>query len=336
MSKYSNPWDKLEKPLDGNSYTIRRVSEDIEWDIFWAIDYAANKLLIMEFNSSIDITDRLPKLRGLNIEISPSPSQNKHIIVVKLLESGNSDIFSHLCSDIIHAVNQVETEEGAVKTFLMRTWRWHRMLASGGKYQKLSPDEQKGLIAEFYILEQILFPIIGIDASVRTWKGPLDALHDFEIDEVHLEAKARKASPDPKISISSPGQLDSSGVTKLYLHVSEINEQIGSNKDSFTVIEVAEKIKSKIIAHSPVSLDMYLEKLFSAGLDVTDDYSEEQWQFGEHDLYEVTDGFPRITLDMCSDGITELTYRLLVNKCKKFKVNVEDFRKEISADEPSS
>lgn len=80
---------------------------------------------------------------------------------------------------------------------------------------------------------------------------------------------------------------------------------------------------------------MYLEKLYSAGLDLNDDYSEERWQFGDHDLYEVTEGFPRITLDMCPDGVIDLEYRLLVKKCKKFKVNIKDFWKEISVDEVS-
>ncbi len=333
MIKLNNPWSGMELPLYEASLTSRRVSEIISWDIFWAIDFAQNKLMIMEFNDSIDISGKLPQLRGLDIELFPQPQRKKTILAIRLLENNNSDIFHQLCLDIISATEKVETEKGAVQSFLMRTWRWHRMLERGGVYPKLSREEQKGLIAELYVLERILFALIGISHSIKAWVGPLGAPKDFAIGNICLEAKAKRSPTIAKVTISSANQLDTSDIRKLYLHVSEVEEQAHPDSEGFTIVDQAKNIQNKIMAEAPLMLDMYIEKLQAVGLDFEDDYSEYFWMLGKHELYEVLDNFPRVVPSMLSEGVVELGYAITLDECERFKVGIHSLRKEINKDD---
>ena len=63
---------------------------------------------------------------------------------------------------------------------LSRTWRWHHLLR-GGRGTLLSPEEQKGLLGELFVLERLLLPRMDASSAVTAWRGPLGAPKDFEI-----------------------------------------------------------------------------------------------------------------------------------------------------------
>ena len=74
---------------------------------------------------------------------------------------------------------------------LSRTWRWHHLLR-GGRGTLLSPEEQKGLLGELFVLERLLLPRMDASSAVTAWRGPLGAPKDFEAARVAIEAKARR------------------------------------------------------------------------------------------------------------------------------------------------
>lgn len=331
--KLVNPWQNLEVPSDKVNLTSRRVNAESPWDIFWAIDSMRNRLLLMEFSSSIDISGKLPNLRGIDVKVLSETSTESNILLVCLLESENSDIFHQLCLDIISAAEQAETEKGAVQSFLMRTWRWHKMLERGGNYAILSYEEQKGLIAELFALESILFPILGFDLAVKAWQGPLGAIKDFEIGSNSIEVKAKKSPTIPEIRISSAYQLDTTDIENLFLSVVEVIKQSGIGKDTFTIIEFVDRIISMIGDESPASLDMLLQKIIAAGLDLEDDYSDYLWSIGNHTLYLVSDNFPKIIPSSYARGVKNVNYTVVLDECEKFIVTIEDIRNEVKQNE---
>lgn len=329
-NKAANPWQNLDVPSDKVNLTSRRVSADSPWDIFWAIDSLRSKLLLLEFSSSIDVSGKLPNLRGIDVKMLQQASPESNILLVGLLESENSDIFHQLCLDIISATEQAETEEGAVQSFLMRTWRWHKMLERGGNYGKLSYEELKGLIAELHTLESILFPLLGIDSTVRAWQGPLGAIKDFEIGSNSIEVKAKKSPTIPEIRISSAYQLDTTDIENLFLSVVEVIEQSGAGKDTFTIVEFVSKIISVIGEESPVSLDIFMQKIAIAGLDLEDDYSDYIWSIGNHALYEVSEDFPKIIPSSYERGVKSVNYIIQLDECEKFIATIEDLRNKVN------
>ena len=92
-----------------------------------------------------------------------------------LLDSTQRDIFQTLCEDIISAAaRRPKSEAGAVSAALSRTWRWHHLLR-GGRGTLLSPEEQKGLLGELFVLERLLLPRMDASSAVTAWRGPLAA-----------------------------------------------------------------------------------------------------------------------------------------------------------------
>ena len=148
---------------------------------------------------------------------------NNRILVLRLLEAGQQDIFATLCHDIVSVASGATTEREAVGVAVTRTWRWHRLLR-GGASGKLSREEQMGLMGELLVLERVLLPVLGPPGAVMAWTGPFDSPKDFEIGPVHLESKARRSGAAPTVSISSEDQLDASASDALFLHVLELSQ----------------------------------------------------------------------------------------------------------------
>ena len=145
------------------------------------------------------VTSRCPYL-------TPDESDTQ-LLALKLLDSNQRDIFQTLCLDIISTAAQADSEAEAVSAALMRTWRWHHLLRVG-RGTLLSPEEQKGLLGELFVLERLLLPRMDASSAVTAWRGPLGAPKDFEIARVAIEAKTRRGGATPSLSITSESQLD--------------------------------------------------------------------------------------------------------------------------------
>ena len=164
------------------------VDANLPWDFFWARGLDGRVLLTLSHATGSAPTTTLPRLRDIEVTLSPPDD-------FKLLDSNQRDIFQTLCRDIISAAAQVESEAEAVSAALMRTWRWHHLLR-GGRGTLLSPEEQRGLLGELFVLERLLLPRIDASSAVTAWRGPLGAPKDFEIarEPHHLSQSRRRAS----------------------------------------------------------------------------------------------------------------------------------------------
>lgn len=69
----------------------------------------------------------------------------------------------------------------------------------------LSPEEQRGLLGELIVLENLLDN--GTASLVGGWLGPSGSLHDFETDDWHIEVKT-SIKANPTASIHPLSQLD--------------------------------------------------------------------------------------------------------------------------------
>ena len=104
------------------------------------------------------------------------------------------------------------------------TWRWHHLLR-GGRGTLLSPEEQKGLLGELFVLERLLLPSMDASSAVTAWRGPLGAPKDFEIARVAVEAKTHCwCCHTVSLNHICSSQLDERGVDSLFLHVVELDE----------------------------------------------------------------------------------------------------------------
>nr|WP_067292176.1 PD-(D/E)XK motif protein [Marinobacterium profundum] len=328
MTEYTDPWKLMSPPDQAANVNGRRVDQDFPWSLFWAVDVDSKCLLIFQHDRLNRPSSRLPKLHGVEFETRTPDSGSRDILVIRLVDNEQREIFHRLCLDIISATKMARTEQEAIECFISRTWRWHRLLR-GGRNDRLSDEEQKGLIGELLVLQNVLFPLVGVKASVQGWTGPLNAPKDFEIGRLCIEAKARRGAAKPFISISSEHQLDSEGVDALFIHVSEISAASEDDLQSITVTELARNIFEKIEALDIYTVEIFEERLIAAGFDWADNYTDKKWKSGAFSLFEVKGCFPRVTPSMYPSGVSNLRYAISLQDCEPFRSSEEKLKELI-------
>ena len=312
-----DPWRDI-SVAEVSQINARRVTQATPWGLYWAVDAERNVLLILQHSGTIKRSRRLPRLRGLRVEAHPADGGSDERIVIRLTDSEQRDIFLRFCRDIVDATVLAQTEEQAVERFLARTWRWHRLL-QGGRDKRLGDDEQRGLIGELVVLERHLLPVLGPLDAVRCWTGPLDAPHDFEISRTHVEAKAR-GSAAPRVTISSEHQLALGNAERLFLHVTEVTTAAEGGPGALTVTDIATRIRVVLARRDMAAVEIFEERLGAVGFDWTQDYSDKSWVVGQGALYEVREGFPRITSVMVPRGVGNVRYMIFLPDCEGFLV----------------
>ena len=328
MSSPIDPWRQINPPADLALINARRVDPSARWDLFWGVDNRRNPLLVLQHGKGLMASRRLPKLRGLRVETLPGDRDNHERIVIRLIDQEQREIFLQFCRDIVDATMLANNEEQAVQHFLTRTWRWHRLLQLG-RDRRLSDQEQRGLIGELVVLVRHMLPALGATAAVRSWTGPLESPHDFELSQVHVEAKARSSSL-PVVRISSEFQLDSSNANTLFLHVTEVTTATKKADNASTLSDFANMVRGRISGADITAVDLLEQRLAAAGFDWSDNYTDKPWTVGDASVYEIGEGFPRITPTMCPAGVSNVGYAIRLADCKRFLVDSSTLRTTIS------
>lgn len=318
-----DPWNDLAPPSSAAAINARRVDENIPWGFFWARSIDRKCLLVLRHAADSTPAGHLPRLKG--IEVAITDGDDGRMLVFRLLDSAQRDIFYRLCRDIVASAAHAGSEADAIKLALARTWRWHHLLR-GGSDGRLSVEEQKGLIGELLVLENILLPAFGALDAVSTWRGPLGSPKDFEIGRVCIEAKARRGSATPFVMINSEFQLDYEGADALYLHVVELDQLPSDAEGAFTLPDVARRVRDRIASADRRATEAFETLLAAAGFSWDEEYSESKWITGASHLYRVSDEFPRIAAHGIASGISNVKYSLSLVECDPFRVEEDHLR----------
>lgn len=314
----NDPWKDLMPPSAASAINARRVDENNPWDFFWGRDMDGKCLLVLQHGVKSSPTRKLPTLKGIEVSISDGNGQDSQMLVFRLLDSRHRDIFHQLCVDIVAAGGAAGTEPEAVELAIARTWRWHHLLR-GGTGERLSEDEQKGLIGELLILERHLLPHLSPINSLTAWRGPLGAPKDFEVGRISIEAKARRGAATPHITITSEHQLDGEGCDLLFLYVVDLSHASEGATRAFTVSDVAHRVRDRM-SLDPTVTDQYESLLAATGFRWEDDYSDFKWLEGHSHIYGVTGDFPRVTAREIVPGVSNVRYLVSLVECERFIV----------------
>lgn len=318
----NDPWSSIDPKVQDGAINGRRIDAKLPWRLFWALGAGHKCLLVFRYQAGSQVKTAPPKLKGLEITFSEPDKNGTCSLLLKLLDSAQRDIFHRLCTDIVGATSTAKTESEAAALFLARTWRWHHLLR-GGVDQKLSSEEQKGLIGELVVLDSLLLPNLSAKDAIAAWTGPLGAPKDFEIGRLCIEAKARRGAATPFVAISSEHQLDTSGVDALYLHVVELDRATANTEDASTVTDVANEVRKRISALDASSIQQFDGLLMSSGFSWLDDYADSRWVKGASDIFEVRDSFPRVTTASFPSGVTNVRYSIAIKDCIGFRVGTD-------------
>ena len=331
-----DPWKAIRPPGKAGEINARRIPQagSHEWGLYWALDGQRHRLLILQHRSPHRPSYRLPKLRGLKVELLPTEDGMGGRVAIRLTEGELSEIFYRFCVDIVDATCKSQSEKEAIERFVVRAWRWHRLLRSGGD-GRLSEQEQRGLLGELYVLERHLLPAVSAADAVQAWIGPLGAPKDFQIGWVSIEAKTRTPQV-ATVRISSQTQLDSNETTRLFLHVTEVSRATEETTSALTISDIVTKTRDTISAQDASATIAFDERLNATGFDRNDDYSDHPWLIGSKSIYEVKKGFPRITPAMILPGVDDVKYMIALPMCDRFRVEQLTLAQAISGENDGS
>lgn len=329
MNDTNNPWGHIDPPDDVENVNALRVDESLAWDLYWAIDSKQNCLLILHCDADQKLPTRLPNFKGLRMDLQKVNDERVRLIL-RLLQQDQRDIFYRLCVDIIEAIETAQTESQLIHRFFNRTWRWHRLLkgVKGG----LSLSEIQGLIGELVFLERHLLPNFNAYSAIGLWKGPFGNHKDFEYGNIQIEIKTKKDTATAAVAISSEHQLASEPPNSLYLYVLEVLQASQGDMNTLTIGEIVNRIRLKISESDISSIELFESCLAAVGYDVELDYSEYLWLIGQETIYEVRNKFPRITPSMYPVGVERVRYSVILEACRKYRVDKSKLIAELSAD----
>lgn len=316
------PWLGLRAPGRAGDLSAKRVEGGGSLDLFWARDFGSRYLLVFHFSSLPDGSSPLPNLKGVDVRLHPPREGGRWTLVIALEQRDLLEVFTGFCQDLVRMTASHQTEEDAVRTMLIRMWRWHHLMRSG-RSGLLSEEEQQGLRGELEVLDRLLDfgapPTLVLDA----WQGPLGGVQDFRFPSVAVEVKAPKEHGTSIVSISSESQLDQGGFHILLLALT-VMERVGTNEvDGETLPETAERIAKRLRREAPDQLHGFESRLSAAGLDTSQDYSGFHWRLAHVTLFHVTEGFPVIIPSMLPPQVRQVRYSIDLDGCRDFRTRWE-------------
>ncbi|TGY35763.1 PD-(D/E)XK motif protein [Stenotrophomonas maltophilia] len=271
----------------------------------YALDEAGSPRLLIPC-ARIAGLEELTKLGGASISVRISNLHGRIgralYIDLVLTAQGLSKVFSELCQEILSRIsaggNPVEAVASTVRDF--------RMLLADPSAQPVSESSIGGLVGELVFLRRITRNGTG---SASSWTGPLGQRHDFRTRRGAVEVKTSLRKATTQVSIHGIEQLSAPADVPLWLAHIKI-ERASSGR--LSVSALFDSLVSQGLCAQELST-----RLAAIGCD---DPHSIAWNFSSYeleafDLYEVTEGFPKLDSSLFSSGnlplgISGLTYQI--------------------------
>ena len=315
-------WKHLEEDtrVSGISGRVqRRIGSAGRRDFFLGLEMPSrHRMLIIRVSAkSLEGQPEVPDSRGLVVRFAPRHvDEGQYEVELVLTDSQHLDLFDLLIRDLVEAAEEPAHEKAGLTRFLSRLSDWQhllRRLAPRG----LTREAQQGLWGELWVLREMVAPVISMGEAVRTWRGPLGADQDFQIENTSLEVKTSTTHGLDHISIASERQLDvPDGVTLLLVAIS-LDARAGYGE---TLADMVNNSRSE--ASGLGCLGMLDDRLLHSGYETQDEnlYSEIGYSVRTYHPYRVRTGFPRIVSSDLPAGVTDVRYSVSVHSCRPYLV----------------
>jgi len=202
------------------------------------IDSESTLHVLVEQNDDVVGTDSLEIMDGLRIQSAHKmiEGKNKNYFIVSC-EVDYRPIFPPFTIDFMEELKDNGPKVAFHKAHSKSKEYWK------GRKPPLSAEQQKGLIGELTILNELAIRSCFEDV-IEKWTGPLDMLHDFESGIIDIEVKATLRDP-PVVRISDIEQLDYSEGKELLLAVVQLSKEKTGDSLSDVINITRESIKEQ-------------------------------------------------------------------------------------------
>lgn len=319
-----DPWDGIQKA--GSGINRIRINSEHPHDFYWAKGDNGEKLLLLLVNKELAefLAPKTIELKGIKTDIRYNYPSEEFFFILTLQKSGDSDIFFKLCIDLIDHTSTVRELRTALETMITRLKRWETFLRKK-RGNVLSEHEIQGLFSELEFLRYLLGRGENQRVVLEGWKGPLGGPHDFVLGNYAVEVKSTSKSAADKIKISSENQLITH-LDRLFLQVYSL-AIFHDCKKGISLNRMVEEVRS--LLDEAVIIDLFDGRILETGYLELKEYDQPCFSLTGSDTYVVHDGFPRITPDILTEGLSNVTYEINVGSLKKFKcIFPDDWRRK--------
>jgi hypothetical protein len=232
-----------------------------------------------------------------------------------LLNTEFKKIFYLFCDDLVNTLNGINDESKELNIIKERFSIWKIMFKKVSN--SLSSEKEQGLYGELYFLDNYMIEKYGVDEAINSWAGPLGYNKDFSINDKWYEIKATSVNSS-SVKISSLNQLSSDIIGFLVLvRIEKMSEEF--NEEKCSILDLFNSIINKITDNE--TKETFINKVLEYGFNPETDFQKNKYSVDKVVLYEVKDGFPRLTeKDIKYQEIDNVTYEIIIRTIEKYKV----------------
>ena len=292
-------WTKVQStPIHGDRLTARNVDAIVAPSLYVAQDALNRRHVLVRIQSEQSgLEDR--QSRGLIVSTREMTLQDgpayRYIDVMCLEKSGHL-AFDVVIADLLSLLPSTSDPAASVRQVLEK---WRRFWSHPPK-QFLTEEQQRGLFAELWFLLTWLSPQVGINESVRRWRGPFGARHDFEWWGRSVEVKSA-TTPQMSIIINGVEQLQPPDTGGLLLFAIALRSERGASNSLPVIVRAC----LAAMEHDSAAKSSFEDALARLGYSVEHeaDYAENRLRIVDEGLFEVSGTFPRIIPSTFTNGV---------------------------------
>ena len=328
MSASAAGWEELDRAAAGAGTARRRLLPASPHDLFLAVRHPERRrMLTMGLHRATAVEtlgrrlDRLSPTAGLDLRIAHHADRTREL-QLSLLDTTLVEVFNVLVDDVALSVQTAAPGPAVAFTLVDRVERWVAMLRAVGQ-DGLEPQQRRGLFGELHILERLRGSGVDQVDAVSAWTGPHDTAQDFQLDGVAIEVKTTSTRNPSTLTITSERQLDETGCGRLLLaHIAlderrggtgtSLNDLVGSLRTQLTSASARTRLDDLLVRAGRLPHHLHL-------------YDEPRYTVRGETVWEVADGFPRLTEADLRPGVGSCTYRISTHGLDGYVVGEPDF-----------
>ena len=326
LSELQEVWTQERASAHRDSYEGRRLQTVKAVEAYAGVDrsgtarFVALRLAATERKT---VAERYPRSsRGIAVEPLEGGA-GKLAFFLREQPGIPEGVFPAVMEDVLTAGEGAPPGKG-LRVALERFSSWQAALSK--QQGEMSAQEARGIFGELVVARDLLMPQLGIGRTVQVWRAPEDNHpHDFAGKGWELEVKAFLA-PGDVFHVNADGQLEPEPSNRLFVvtvaleaaedgvSLHELAQQMLGSEDQEP--EVREELKNALIRRGGMARSLDVE-------------ATRRYRVVTLELYEVREGFPRISLGVVPRGVGAVRYAVSLAACREFKTDAGALATEI-------
>jgi hypothetical protein len=313
-------WTNIAASTAPDADNVRRADPKHPLDFFNGRDFTGHFVFSLKADTGCRDLPGPPNLNGIEVSLQRCAPDSARLLLT-LRDREQFDIFKVLCGHLLRATEGLAcgANSKGLHLVLRRLADWHAMLRCG-RNGLLSNPERIGLAGELLFLRDVIIPHLPPVDAIASWRGAHGDEQDFAVGQTQFEIKTQLSTSDQHLKISSEAQLDTGESTLFLCHQGIARSPTTAH--SFTLNSLVHDLASAFARSGFSAADLFDVAITALGYGYQDDYDEPTWVLTDRRLFEIRDGFPRITPNMLPVGVMKVSYEILLRECEPFSADL--------------